>query len=78
MFIFGLHSTSDDQPNDPSDESHLKCKNMAAKSSNYEMFIFELHSTSDDHPSDLSDLKCKKMATKTSKNEMYFWITFNF
>ena len=26
MFIFGLHSTSDDWPSDPSNESWLKCK----------------------------------------------------
>ena len=26
MLIFGLHSTSDDQLSDPSDESHPKCK----------------------------------------------------
>ena len=26
MLIFGLHSTSDDQPSDPSDESQPKCK----------------------------------------------------
>ena len=26
MLIFGLHSTSDDQPSNPSDKSQLKCK----------------------------------------------------
>ena len=26
ILIFGLHSTSDDQPSDPSNESQLKCK----------------------------------------------------
>ena len=26
MFIFGLHSTSDDQPSNPSDERRLKHK----------------------------------------------------
>ena len=26
MLIFGLHSTSDDRPSDPSDESWPKCK----------------------------------------------------
>ena len=26
MFILGLHSTSDHQPNNLTDESHLKCK----------------------------------------------------
>ena len=28
MFIFGLHSTSDDRPSDPSDEHQPKCKKM--------------------------------------------------
>ena len=42
MFIFGLHSTSDDWLSNLSDESHLKCEKMATKSSKTEMFIFEL------------------------------------
>ena len=37
MFIFGLHSTSDDWPSNLSNESHLKCKKMAAKSLKNEM-----------------------------------------
>ena len=41
MFIFGLHSTSDDRPSDLSDKSHPKCKQMATKLSKNEMFIFE-------------------------------------
>ena len=65
MFDFGLHSTSDDQPSDPSNESQPKCKKSAPKSLKNEMFVFGLHSTSDDWPSDLSNEsrpKCKKKA----------------
>ena len=73
MFIFGLHSTSDDQLSNLSDKSHPKCETVAAKSSKNEIFIFGLCATSDDQQSDMSDkscLKCEKMATKLSKNEM--------
>ena len=63
MFIFGLHSTSDNWPSDVSDESCPKCKKKAAKSSKNEMFIFGLCSTSNDWLSDATHLKCKKMAT---------------
>ena len=52
MLIFGLHSTSDDQPRDPSDKSQPKCEKRPHKSSKNEMLIFGLHSTSDDWPSD--------------------------
>ena len=55
MFVFGLNSTSDDWPSDPSNESQLKCKKRPPKSSKNEMLIFGLHSTSDDWPSDPSD-----------------------
>ena len=55
MFIFGLHSTSDDQLSDPSNECRLKCKTCPPKLLKNEMFIFGLHSTSDDWSSDLSD-----------------------
>ena len=63
MLIFGLHSTSDDQQSDPSDESQLKCKKRPPKSLKNEMLIFGLHSISDDRLSNLSNksqLKCKK------------------
>ena len=55
MFIFGLHSTFDDQPSDPSKKCWLKCKNTKKppKSSKNKMFVFGLHSTSDDRLSDL-------------------------
>ena len=69
MLVFGLCSTSDDQPSNLSDESCPKYEIMAAKLSKNEMLIFGLHSTSDDwlsNPSDESCLKCKKMATKLS------------
>ena len=63
MLIFGLCSTSDDQPSDHSDESQPKCKKRPPKSSKNEVLIFGLCSNSDDQPSDLSNesqLKCKK------------------
>ena len=55
MLIFGLRSTSDDRPSDPSNESQLKFKERPPKSSKNEMLIFGLCSTSDDWPSSLSD-----------------------
>ena len=55
MFIFGLHSTSDDWPSDMSNESLPKCKKGPPKSSKNEMLIFGLHSTSDDRPSNPSN-----------------------
>ena len=55
MFIFELHSTSDDWLSNPSDESPPKCQKRPPKSSKYEMLIFGLCSTSDDWPSDPSN-----------------------
>ena len=55
VFIFGLHSISDDQPSDLNDEHQPKCKKRPPKSSKNAMFIFGLHSISDDQPSDQSD-----------------------
>ena len=57
MFIFGLHSTSDDQPSNLSKKCQLKGKKTKRphKSLKNKMFIFGLHSTSDDWPSDPSD-----------------------
>ena len=55
MLGFGLHSTSDDQLSNLSDEIQLKCDKRYPKSSNNEMLIFGLHSTSADWPSDPSD-----------------------
>ena len=67
MFIFGLHSTSDDQLSNPSTKHWPKCKKKKQKwppkSFKNQRFVFALHSTSDDWPSDLSKkcwLKCKK------------------
>ena len=61
MLIFGLRSTSDDQPSDPSDESQPKCGKMATKLSKSEMLILRLHSTSDDWPSNPSDESCRNV-----------------
>ena len=55
MLIFGLCSTSDDQPSDLSDKSQPKCKKRPPKSLKNEMLIFGIHSTFDDQPSDPSD-----------------------
>ena len=55
MLIFGLRSTSDDQPSDLSDESSPKCEKRPPKSSKNEMLSFGLCSTSDDWPSNPSD-----------------------
>ena len=57
MFVFGLHSTSDDRPSDPSKKcqpKHKKNKKRPPKLSKNKMFIFGLCSTSDDQLSDLS------------------------
>ena len=40
MLNFGLCSTSDDQPSDPSDENQPKFEKMAAKLSKNEMLVF--------------------------------------
>ena len=73
MLIFGLCSTSDDWPNDCSNESQPKCVKRLPKSSKNEMLIFGLCSTSDDQlsdPSDESQPKYVKRPPKSSKNEM--------
>ena len=58
MFIFGLHSTSDDWLSDLSDKHQPKCKQnekRPPKSLKNKMFGFGLCSTSDDWLSDPSD-----------------------
>ena len=74
MLIFGLHSTSDDRPSNPSDKSQPKCKKKRPpKSSKNEMLVFGLLSTSEDRPSNLSNEsqpKCEKGPPESSKNEM--------
>ena len=57
MFVFGLHSTSDDWPSDLSKKCRPKCKKKQKRPPKLlknKMFIFGLRSTSDDRPSDLS------------------------
>ena len=87
MFIFGLHSTSDDRLSNLSKkcwQKHKKKQKMPPKISKYKMFIFGLHSTPDDWPSDPSKKhrpkhNKQKRLPKTSKNKMFiFFITFNF
>ena len=67
MFIFGLCSTSDDRPSNPSKKHRLKHKKQKRppKLSKNKMFIFGLCSTSDDQLSDPS----KKHRPKCKKNE---------
>ena len=75
MLTFGLRSTSDDQPSDPSNESQPKCKKRPPKSSKTEMLIFGLHSTSDDRlsdPYDESQPKCKKGPLSHQKMKCLF------
>ena len=55
MFVFGLHSISDDWLSDPSDEHRLKCQKRPPKSLKNEMFVFGLCSISDHQLSDRSD-----------------------
>ena len=55
MLGFGLHSTSDDQPSDLSDEIQLKCEKSPLSHQKNEKLIFILRSTSDDWPSDPSN-----------------------
>ena len=55
MFIFGLLSTSVDQPSDLSNKSQPKCEKRPPKSSKNEMFVLGLRSTSDDRLNNLSD-----------------------
>ena len=67
MFVFGLHSTSDDRLSDPSKKcqpKHKKTKRPPKLSKN-KMFIFGLCSTSDDWLSDPS----KKLSIKIQKNK---------
>ena len=55
MLIFGLQSTSDDWPSNPSDKNQPKCEKRSPYLSKNEMLIVGLCSTSDDQSSDLSD-----------------------
>ena len=56
MFVFGLHSTSDDGRaiRVKNVDRNTKNQKRPPKSSKNKMFIFGLRSTSDDRPSDLS------------------------
>ena len=76
MLVFGLCSTSDDQPSNLSDKSSPKCEKRPPKSSKNEMLVFGLHSTSDDEPSDLSNKnqpKCKERSPNSSKNRIFIF-----
>ena len=68
MLIFGLHSTSDDWPCNPSNKSQLKCRKRPPKSLRNEILISILYSTSDDQPSNPSD----ENWSKCKKNDMLF------
>ena len=63
MFVFGLRSTSDDQPSNLSSKRQPKHKEKTKKAPyviKNKMFISGLHSTSDDWPSDLSNKRQPK------------------
>ena len=72
IFVFGLHSTSDDRMSDPSKKRQLKCKKKnqkrPPKSSKNKMFLFGLRSTSDDWPSNPS--KNVNQNAKTQKGPL--------
>ena len=74
MFIFGLRSTSDDQPSNPSKKHQPKCKKQKRppKSSKIKMFIFGLCSTSDDRLSDPSK-KCQTKHKTNKKGPLSYW-----
>ena len=74
MLIFGLHSTSDDQMSDLSDERQLKQKNeeRPPNSSKNKMLISGLRSTSDDRSRDLSN-ECWAKCKKTEKGSLFHW-----
>ena len=55
MLDFGLHSNSDDQPSDLSNESQPKGEKRPSKSSKNEIFVFGLCPFSNDWLSDLSN-----------------------
>ena len=65
MFIFGLCSTSEDQPSDLSKnvDQNIKKQKRPPKLLKNKMFIFGLCSTSDDQPSDLNK-KCQLKGKK--------------
>ena len=70
MLIFGLHSTSDDWPSDPSNESQPKCKEKPPKSLKNEMPVFDQQS----YPSNESQPKGKKGPLSHQKMRCSFWI----
>ena len=72
IFIFGLCSTSDDWPSDPSIK-HWQIMQKKTKKTPWvmenKMFIFELCSTSDCWPSNLSEKHWQIMQKKTKKQK---------
>ena len=80
IFIFGLHSTSDDWPSDLSKKTLTKTQKneKGPLSLKNKMSIFRLCSTSDDWPSDLSKKRWPKHKNwkrppKSSKNKMFIF-----
>ena len=68
MFIFGLHSISDDWPSDLSNEHQPKCEKRPPKSLKNEMFVFGLSSISDDWLSNLSNESQPKLEKRPPKS----------
>ena len=74
MFVFGLHSTSDDRLSNPGKNVDRNAKKWKrpSKSSKNKMFVFGLHSTFDDRPSDPSK-KCWPKCKKNKKGPLSHW-----
>ena len=64
MFIFGLHSTSDDRPSDPSNEHQPKCKKTKKKALGQVIQVMNI---------DQNAKKNDKRPPKSSKNEMFIF-----
>ena len=81
MLIFGLHSTSDDQLSNLSDESQPKCKKRPPKSSKMKCLLLNyiqllmigrvIQAMKVDQNANQDPLSYQKM-------KFSFWITFNF
>ena len=75
MLVFGLCSTSDDQPGCLMDSNPIHHPSPAKKGKS----ILGLHSTSGDwlsNPSNKSQLKCDERPPKSSKNEIFIFINY--
>ena len=74
MFVFGLHSISDDQLRDLGNKSQLKLAKRPPKSSKNEIFVFGLRSISDDWPSNLCDEHRPKCENRPLSHLQMKWL----